>query len=580
MYRISAAALPAILAGGLATAAEARELCPGLRVEDGSDISLTETEKILVCGTGSRGSAPWDEAWRRIPLSQARFHLRAFLQERGYYSARLEEKPGVGRVLEPGPVARVSRIVAEGTPPGLEVARKRLVVGEVMTPGRLSELESWLVERTRALGYPCPVVQVRGDFSSGVVTAHVIPGDHLPVLGVAEDAIEGLRPGMLRRYDAFRFEDPFNGDWLRVTNRRVLAKGIVQSYRLGQQCQSNGVLLKQETIAGQPRILTFGFGVDTEGLVSVKASWKNARLGPQGSQLNLSAFASSREQRLDGTFAWYFLEEPSRKYVGPGVEFSHQNEKFYEALSNRLAFRFGTTWDGPSTGLEAQVGPAYESVSTLRGEGPKSSQFLSLEGVLRWTSHEFELYQSDPRTGFNARFTTSLASRELASDLEVQRYSLVFETLGNVREYDPPLWVLGVRGGGAVTATSAPLTGDSPLPSTYRHYLGGSADLRGFGRQELPGPSGGLSLAFVGFEVRWGGPIPLGLQPFGFLDLGVVGTEPWNFSGPLYWSPGLGVRWASPVGTLRSTFAHGYVTGAPGSVNSHFQFFLSLGEEF
>jgi translocation and assembly module TamA len=219
-------------------------------------------------------------------------------------------------------------------------------------------------------------------------------------------------------------------------------------------------------------------------------------------------------------------------------------------------------------------------VGTLRGDGPRSTQFLALDGEIRWLSHAFEFYRTDPRTGFSAEFKSSLNSQQLGSSLSAQRMRLGFESLWNVQDYDPPLWVFGIRGGAALTLTDDRLGPGTALPPTFRQYLGGSADLRGFGRQELPGPAGGLSAAFASLELRWAGAWAGSLQPLVFLDIGATGSEPWHLASPLFWSPGLGLRWASPVGTVRSSLAHGLVAGAHDAAISHFQFYLSLGEEF
>ena len=50
---------------------------------------------------------------------------------------------------------------------------------------------------------------------------------------------------------------------------------------------------------------------------------------------------------------------------------------------------------------------------------------------------------------------------------------------------------------------------------------------------------------------------------------------------PLYTAPGLGLRWASPVGTLRATLARGFASRqlAEDPI-PNLQFFLSFGREF
>jgi translocation and assembly module TamA len=105
--------------------------------------------------------------------------------------------------------------------------------------------------------------------------------------------------------------------------------------------------------------------------------------------------------------------------------------------------------------------------------------------------------------------------------------------------------------------------------------------MRGFGLLELPeNQIGDLTSVYGGFEVRLLDTLPIGIQPFAFVDVGVLGISPIDLETPIYWSPGLGLRLESPIGNFRVSLAHGYLTGNPNPSASHFQFFFSFGEEF
>jgi outer membrane translocation and assembly module TamA len=93
---------------------------------------------------------------------------------------------------------------------------------------------------------------------------------------------------------------------------------------------------------------------------------------------------------------------------------------------------------------------------------------------------------------------------------------------------------------------------------------------------ELPGNSvGGLSAWFGNFEIRphfWGEH----LEPIVLVDVGEFGNRSFSIQSPLYWSPGFGISWSSPIGTLQSTLAHGFVSGGDPDSLSHWQFYLRL----
>src|SRR5205823_758244 len=119
---------------------------------------------------------PRSGAWKQIPLSQAKFNLRNFLQDRALYH------PTFDTVVETGPAGRretttvdVGRptiatfITSEGAPPKLPLDRKRGILGQVMTPALLGSMEKWATRRMQAHGLPCPEVKALGDPDTGEV---------------------------------------------------------------------------------------------------------------------------------------------------------------------------------------------------------------------------------------------------------------------------------------------------------------------------------------------------------------------------------------------------------------------------
>jgi translocation and assembly module TamA len=100
-------------------------------------------------------------------------------------------------------------------------------------------------------------------------------------------------------------------------------------------------------------------------------------------------------------------------------------------------------------------------------------------------------------------------------------------------------------------------------------------DLRGFDRQAVP-LQGAMTAAFLDPEIRFSTVLPLNIEPLLFIDLGLIGSDPWTFDQPLLYAPGGGFRWKSPVGTLRTTLAHGYPVDLAGG----WTFYFSFGEEF
>jgi outer membrane translocation and assembly module TamA len=422
---------------------------------------------------------------------------------------------------------------------------------------------------------------------TGEVFATIEPGPRQNLIQVDQEKVEGLDERIFRRYYAFRLGDPYNSDFLDVSVRRVLDEGMVQSDFFLTRCEADGATAQQKFVVGPPRLFSAGVGVDTERLLFFRTSWKNSRLGRTGSLLNLVLAASFRDQEFDATSQWYFLREPSRFYLRPALSIRHDNlgpkDSPSETLTGKLQLAPALNWDTQDLGGSFYIGPTLNLTHTIQGPGPKFAQFLSMGSEWRITDHYYEFYRASPRTGFEVRLEGNSTQKDVLSSFSAHLFRLTFEKLWNVRNLDPPLFVVGLRGQLASTLTNQTVS-SSTLTPEFRHFLGGSTNLRGFGLKELPGDaSGALTGAYLGLELRFADVLPAGLQPFTFLDLGAMGRTPFELDRPYFWSPGMGLRWETSFGVLRSTLSHGYLAyndvQAPEKL-SHWQFYFSFGEEF
>lgn len=579
MARLTALMLCALLgAAAPRTGAADTPLCPSVVIAGTGEISpgLSDTEKRLICGD------PKLEPWRRIPPSQAEFHLRSFLQERGYHHPRFKRSRAT-LTVELGSPSFASGIELVGPEEFHgELRRKRGIAGRKLTPSLLSSIEQWATQRMQAAGYPCPEISTLADPDTGMIRLQIREGPRQRLTKIREEPVPGLMPGVLRRYDAFDLDgrdgrgDWLNADWLVVSANRAVLDTIVENLHHRVSCGPDEAIVREIPVVGPPRIVSLGFGISTEGVVTGRASWRNSRLGIKGSSFDVVGFASAIEQRIDAGVDWYHLPFPSRRFIRPEFRLRHQNEDPFETLDAKGLLSYGTSWDGRSWGWIGSLGPAYTGVRTFRGEGPPESHFFSLDARWRVRSHGFEFFASDPREGFHGNVFASFSDKNLLSTASVQRLTFRGLSLWNYRHYDPPLWILGLRSElGAVLTPARPGPG-SLLPPSFLQYLGGSANLRGYGRQELPLDGfGALTSIYVGAELRIPAALPARFEPLVFYDIGFLGKEPLHIDPPVYSSPGLGLRWLSPFGTFRTTLAR----GLPADLG-HWQFFLSFGEEF
>ena len=560
--------------------------CPQVVFDGEKAIGLTDVEQRLVCGD-SDGSGPNAEAWRHVPLSQARYQLGNFLEKRGYFTPTYRVEGSVLHV-NVGLQSLIRSWRMEGAPPEFVMKylpRKRHIVGQVLTPELLTELEQWVFGRLQAEGYACPKLLSKADSETGEIVVRVDPGSQYDLIRVFEEPIPGVEDGMIRRYDAFTIGRRFNRDLMTLTERRMLKAGVIQSTHFKIRCEKGGAVATQESLAGAPRLVSIGLGANTEGLLLAKATWSNQRFGRKASSVSLTGLASYREVSAQGSSAWYFLDYPSRLYLKPTARFLRRTEVYFKELGVQSLFPIAQTWDTAHEGWTAMIGPSYEYYLTQEGTGPPHAQFLSLSAEVTWVTHELEYFRNTPRSGATATIS-SITSGTPLSEVVSERFKVFGQALWNLNDYDPPLLVFAVRGSFAMTWTPDRSNYAQILPPSFRQYLGGAQTLRGFGRLELPVDTlGSLSAAYVGGEARLITVFPYQLEPFVFLDLGTLSKQQLAIQWPLYWSPGFGMRWESPVGSFRSTISHGYVTGgAPnrndGTSVSHLQFYLSFGEEF
>lgn len=555
--------------------ARAEKPCPRLDFP-GDGIALSDAEKRLVCGD------PDSEAWSKVPGAQARRFLRALLQNRGYHEPRFRES-GELLSVDAGTRSVVSAFLAEGLPPGVDPAKQRAFIGEVLTPRLLDRAEAALNFELQRSGYACPDVRVTADPRSGRMTARVVPGDLARLERIVDPRIEGIDSRIFRRYEAFRRGQRLDERLLAVTAERIMREALFLSAFFEIDCGTRPAAVVLRAVAAPPQLVRVGVGVDSEGLVRARAQWQHSRIGARASSMETTAQASFREQSFE-SFLRLYPGPASRVHLRPRLLVARADEARYETVNAQLSLSPVLSWDDEAAGVEAKAGPAIEHVRTVRGLGIPRETYLSWEARLTALSHVYERYLADPRAGWQASLDVSSRFEGAFSEVTAHRLRLAVQKLWNVGNYEPPLLIVGSRGTAAATWIADEERAIARLPPTYRHFLGGDADYRGLGRGELPGESlGYLTAVYHGLELRLGDWFPKRFQPFLFVDAAMGGRRRFDLSPDLYYAPGAGLRWPSPVGTLRASVARGFVRHSDPAtvpVESRLQFYFSFGREF
>jgi translocation and assembly module TamA len=559
----------------LSSSAGANELCPRVRFT-GPAPKLSEVEKRLVCGD------PGSDGWEKISLPQARTFMIAFLQKRGRHFPRFDSD-GDTLVVDAGPVTIARSLVGRGLRGVYDLGKRRKVTGRPLTPDLLDEVKKAVLFELSSRGYPCSKATVTADARTGEVRVDAAPGDRLRVGQVEPPEHLSVDPAVLQRYSAFDAGDIFDTRMLSLTSDRIKNDALFASAYFDATCSTAGLRVVQRVVEAPPHLLTIGVGADTEGLLRVRARLRQSRIGKRASFAEASVNASRREQSFDAMTRLYLSPE-QRLHLVPALFVRHEDEVQYEAAHSEASLSPAWGTDAGGVRLEVRGGPAVDYFDTARGQGPRGSSWFQFITRVQVMSHLYEYYQRDPRDGWTAAFETAHRARGAYSEVTAHWLRLSGQTLWNIGNFQPPLAVLATRGSAGTVAGIDRAAALSGLPPTDRFFLGGDADLRGVDRKRLPDDgSGFLTKIYGGVELRAGDVLPYRLQPFLFIDAAMGGSSSFHFDPDVYYSPGAGLRWASPIGTVRATAARG-LTWRRGSAleapRPHWQFFLSLGSEF
>lgn len=556
-----------------------RKICGVYHYVGKRRVVFTANEKNLICGFKDVN------AWRDIPYNQAKFHIRTFLQERAYYFPRFE-KVGNKNLVYLGERTRVRKFEASGEkiPEFFKLKRKKRVINRLLTPSKVTEVGKWAAKVLNGHGYPCNQIETTADAREALIRVHLNPLGFRRFPEIAPPSVKGLKDATFRRYDAFKPGWPYEEKLLLLTASRTEDAGVAQYAGFVTECPGEVLKIKQEANLGKPRLIRVGFGANTEEYGIVKASWENNRLDTKASSLKTEAYASYRIQKLSAELNWYAFKPESRFYFSPYAAIERRDESTYEELTGTLNLTPAFGWESRHYGAQVKAGPQYSATQSIEGATRGFSSFLFFLTSLTAQSHAYEFFKASPQQGWYVNALVSLNHGDFLSDLSASQFKVFGQEYWNLGKFDPPIFILGVRGGVATTAANRGDPNFGKLPAVFFQHLGGSESLRGFKRDEVPlDAAGALTKAYASVEFRFANVIPWRIEPLVFADAGMTGRDAFELDLPAYWSPGFGLRWATPVGVVRGTVAHGFVSGVGAggaSPNEHPQFYVSFGEEF
>jgi translocation and assembly module TamA len=532
-------------------------MCGRIYLKGLGEIKFKDMERRLICGDAQSDSV--GVPWSQIPPNEAAYFLTAFFQTRGYHRP-IYIQDGDNLFVDPGSLSRLLKFNITGAPSSWDPPKRRLVLGNELTPALIDDLQGWALTQIKNEGYPCAKAEIRADPETGEARAHLTPNDIRYITGMHDTGDTGLREGVLDRYNAFLIGGLYRDYLIQLTRKRTQEDGFLETYVMTPICDPKDVRINREVVLGPSRTIRIGVGGSTDEGAKIRTIIRQNRIGDSASAAQARIILSQLNERIqrqfaDANFRWFYAPGEGRSYVEPSINYDHSSEAVFETSSFESKVLHGWNHEFTDGQFELRAGPTFLDSHQFRGQGPNDVTMTYAETDLRWTSHEFEFNINSPRTGETLEATLLMTLKKWGANFTAQKFQLQGEKLWSVFRYDPPLLILGIR-----FNASSVFSGDenptSDLPVRFLTFLGGDQDLRGFERASLPRSGvGALSGATGGFEARFHKVIWRRADAITFLDSGMLGGAQFALRKPVLMSPGIGVRWESPVGVLRGYIA-------------------------
>jgi outer membrane protein insertion porin family len=597
-----------------------------------------------VLATGASSKLPWGEKryFNRTEFEADLKRIAAFYHDRGYPDARVtsfdaklsEDQTSVDltiRISEGEPV-RVERIEFLGFEPlrprqrqGME-RRLPLSAGQPLDRALLQASRESALDSLKEYGYPYASVRMIEKPGSGersrVVVFSAEPGV-LARFGPTEiSGNSSVDNEVIQRRMTFRPGQIYRHSQLLESQRRLYALEVfdfanVQAKR-EEGAQPEDVLTRVTVTEGKHRKVNFSGGYGSEERARVQANWRHVNFFGGARTVDVLGRYSGLDRGVKLSFTQPYVFSPrysltlsgqhwhndepafvldnvggritlTRQFARGGavgfrtrpattLSFTYANEwenceispEILEDLSQRdevIAIGCDPTQGGISSGQRSSI--AIDAGRNTTGNIADAQRgylaALHLEQAGKWLQGDYNYYELTGEGRFYRRIigTTVLAVRGRVGSLDPLG--------GEIRETDLSAKTIGV-------------------PFHKRYFLGGSTNLRGWGRYDIAPLSGsGLPIgghSFMDFSAEFRVPVWGKLGAVAFIDGGNVWMNSWDVNlNDLRYDIGSGLRYATPIGPVRFDFGYQLnpidgllVNGKPET--RHYRLHFSIGQAF
>ena len=558
-----------------------KEICSTVVLHfDEEKFKLSKTEKLLVCGD------PDNASYRNIPPYQASYFFTAFLQARGYLKPRFETIENVLHV-HTGKIQHLKKIHVDS-----EVKKERRAVkkdlkrrfhGEILNPNLLDSMTKRTTKIIGERGYPCSDPELTTNIDLQKVFIKLNEGNYYQFGEVDREKIKGLRDNALERYYPYKAKDSYNEKLLKLNEKRLLRSEVLQGTYYLDNCGPNmkDFALSQHFMVGPPRTFRFGVGASTEVGPMIRARWSNNRYKSMASILALSAQASFRSQTLNASADSFFWKNLPRQSLFSQLEITRESQIDYEQSVLSLKPHMKWTYDSARYLQTYTLGPSYELSSYRAASDPVTNKYqaVNINGSTVLMSHTYEFFDYHPQEGSIFGFNFDFRHPELGFTDPLLMLNATYGELVELGTLGKGLLIGGMRFNAGTTWVADDVLLED-LPPSVKFYGGGSNDVRGFLLNTLPdnNGTGALTKLELKLELRKTNVFIESIEFFAFVDNAVFGQKSWGTDPRLWYSPGTGLRWLSPLGIIQGYVARGFATN-PGEDFGNF-YYAGMGGTF
>lgn len=591
------------------------EVDDGAKIEEvriGGNDALTDGTIKDALATSESGFWPWsdDSYLSKVDFLDDLERLYILYQRHGYFdfdllSYQIGNGNGVHVRFEvsEGEPTRVDTLSLDGfdySPDVEERIRRALPLeqGEIFNEADLVNSRTLLENGFQDRGYAFATVlleyRIRKEAHTASVTYTVVPGD---VYYYGEIDVEGEEdPGnveLVLGQLAFESGERYGRQDVLDSQRRLYELGIYRRIEIEPRLESlrgDTVDVVVIVVPSPTHIVRVGVGYGTEDLVRVSGSWLDRNFYGGSRQFELAGLYSGLERRAAAS-----IRQPT--FLVPDLDASVTGFLRFDTEDNYTVERLGA-----STRFGYRVSRRIQTSASLTVERADFSNFD--EGVLipelgRDFINPSRLMNLDLRTFYDGTDSLFMPSRGFRADLAYQiglpvasfdygyhKATFLFAAYREVREG----WVVAAK---VLPGAISTFGGEQArVPLFQRLFAGGSTSVRGYERRQLgpkddpaafgqtrdPEPIGGNTLFETSLELRF--PIRGNFRGAAFVDAGNVWPKVGDLAlGDLRYTPGIGVRYVTPIGPIRLDAAR-RTSGKEEDFLPGWVFHISIGNAF